>query len=95
MDVNELIDKSICFDEVYRKKQFLLLLDEFPQIRKEIEILMKKEKNIEWVLRAEEEDFYFIFDDERWKRKKICNKAYVQLLFVGHERFPVIEIFIF
>ena len=95
MDVNELIDKSICFDEVYRKKQFLLLLDEFPQIREEIEILMKKEKNIEWVLRAEEEDVYFIFDDERWKRKKICNKAYVQLLFVGHEHFPVIKIFIF
>ena len=56
---------------------------------------MKKEKNIEWVLRAEEEDVYFIFDDERWKRKKICNKAYVQLLFVGHEHFPVIKIFIF
>ena len=55
---------------------------------------MKKEKNIEWVLRAEEEDVYFIFDDERWKRKKICNKAYFQLLFVGHEHFPVIKIFI-
>lgn len=27
MDVNELIDKSICFDEVYRKKHFLQLLD--------------------------------------------------------------------
>lgn len=44
MDVNELIDKSICFDEVYRKKHFLQLLDEFPQIREEIGILMKKEK---------------------------------------------------
>lgn len=95
MDVNELIDKSICFDEVYRKKHFLQLLDEFPQIREEIGILMKKEKNAEWLLRVEEEDVFFIVDDVRWKRKNICNKAYVQLLFVGHEHFPIIKVFIF
>ena len=95
MDVNELIDKSRCFDEVHRKEKLLESLNEFPQLKKDLNILLKDQKNAEWVSKVEEEDVFFIIVDDRWKYVDLYHKASIELLLVGKERVPVIKIFIF
>lgn len=90
MNVENLLKRLIPFDNVYSKEQFLSALT--PEL---LESLKEKiNSNSNWKNKAENEQVYFIFDDERWKCPKQSKfKLNIQINLIGYDEKPVISIY--
>jgi len=90
MNIEKLLERLIPFDDVYSKEQFLSVLT--PELK---EVLEKKiNSNNKWRNKAENEQVYFILNDDRWKRpNKLTFKPTINITFIGKDEKPVISIY--
>ena len=90
MDVEKLLERLIPFDDAYSKEIFLsVLTPELKNVLKE-----KINSNKKWRNKAEHEQVYFIYDDDRWKRPNHFKfKPHIKISFIEHDEKPVISIY--
>lgn len=68
MDLQTLINRMTPFD-CHTKEQFLDLLEEFPELKTSLELLLKSNKK--WTRKAEKGEVKFVINDNRWKVSKV------------------------
>ena len=90
MNIKKLLERLIPFDDVYSKENFLSILT--PEL---ISVLEKQiNSNSKWRNKAENEQVYFILNDDRWKRPNNFKfKPIINISFIGHDEKPVISIY--
>lgn len=94
MELEELLERiePIGFDDYTPKSNFLQTLDKFPEFKETLKDEILLDENQEWVEKAQKEKFYFIINDDSWKKTKSSFPNSIRLNFVGMRNIPVISI---